>query len=353
MSEGRYQGLDALRAVAILSVIAFHAFRVAPAGVDPALARVMEAGWAGVDLFFSLSGFLVSTILMRTVGRPGWYRGFLVRRALRILPLYALVVGGIVIGRSLAGQPMPAPAWSFGAFLANYWIAYAGGVYLPLDITWSLSVEEQFYLLWSALVAAVGARGLGLLSAALVVTSPVLRWFVHEPGSEASYMLTPCRLDAIAWGTLAATVVQQRWRPGAEGAARFVPVGLCAIAGLIAMGGFDKSERLFAAGGISLLGMISAGLVLVLASGARPGWGRWLEASPLTRIGQRSYGMYMLHPLLLMVAVKLVPAGLPPDLRVLLLFGLTSALTLGAAELSWRVIEAPILAEKERLAPVG
>ena len=179
--------MDALRAVAILAVIGFHAYRVAPTGVSAPVARVFEAGWAGVDLFFSLSGFLVSTILMRTVGRAGWYRAFLIRRSLRILPLYGLVVGGIVLGRAWTGQPMPAPAWSFGVFLANYWIARSGGVYLPLDITWSLSVEEQFYVLWSALVAVVGAGGLARVSWALLVVSPALRWWLHDPGDEVSY----------------------------------------------------------------------------------------------------------------------------------------------------------------------
>ena len=149
-ADGRIPELDALRGAAALAVVVFHAN-----------ARWLRWGWASVDLFFVLSGYLITAIILRHGDRPGFLACFYARRALRIWPLYFLAVGLVAAASPWLALP---PDWAalpytltFTQGVPEYWTGSATPGFSPyLGHAWTLAVEEQFYLIWPALLLAVG-----------------------------------------------------------------------------------------------------------------------------------------------------------------------------------------------------
>ena len=184
--------------------------------LDRDVVDLLGLGWAGVDLFFVLSGFLITGILVDQVGAPGWWTGFLLRRALRIFPLYYLALALFGLLGPALGFIDP---WTFGRWGFWYWTylgnwAYAARqVIPPLSHFWSLGVEEQFYLLWPLVVLAARRRRLAALTAGLVVISPALRaWIVQGSGWPvgSAFRVTLGRLDGLAMGALLAVAFRDR-----------------------------------------------------------------------------------------------------------------------------------------------
>ena len=217
--------LDGLRGVAILLVLFHHQtlLRLDGSGVDPWFGRLFHVGWCGVDLFFVLSGFLITGLLLDAKGGPHYFRNFYARRTLRIFPLYyAVVFFSLVILPNLPEGILPAQkAQSFGriegdeiwywTYLSNYSIAAAGqwrhGI---LDVSWSLAIEEQFYLLWPLLVAKLGRGALWRLCAGLILLAPACRLALLAAGADelAPYVLTPARIDTLAIGASLALAIR-------------------------------------------------------------------------------------------------------------------------------------------------
>lgn len=333
----RIDGLDGVRGIAIATVVLFHGQRVLGGWLPP-----LEAGWAGVDLFFVLSGFLITGILRRTRERDGYWRAFALRRALRILPLYLGLLALILGPRALGGLPTTAPWWAYPTFLSNWWIGLRPGTDLTLDITWSLSVEEQFYVAWPVLVALTSRRSLTGLCALLCLASPLFRALLHDPVNEVSYTWTLCRMDAIAWGALAALLRESP--SGLRDVVGRVGPLLAGLAGVgLALTGDLRADRTFAVLGLGLAPACFAAWVVAIAD---RGAGTWLTAGPLPALGRVSYGMYLLHA---PVLVGLALVGVPWGVGIPAALGLTWA----AALLTWRTIEAPVLAHKERIAAYG
>lgn len=321
---GRRPGLDGLRGVAILLVLGGHA-QLLPGSSGP----------VGVTVFFALSGFLITSLLLgerATTGRIRWVE-FYRRRALRLFPVlacYVLVTGALtVVGAQGFGFPLSEyvpPIF----YIENWLMAIRGWAPNPTSITWSLSVEEQFYLLWP-LVIILGRRvpRLPLIAAAAgLMLAPVLRMLLWDGGAGAwrVYYGTDTRMDCLLLGCLLAVVVSNR----SESAWwRWVwPAGVAAVA-LACTGLFSPiwMPTLVTAGACA---MIAA----VLAGGAR-----WLAWSPLRWFGKRSYAMYLWHYPLVYVAAR-TEHQIPMWLAV--------GLSLLASELSWRVIETPFLRLKNR-----
>jgi peptidoglycan/LPS O-acetylase OafA/YrhL len=199
--QTKMSGLDALRGIAVLSVFFRHAFSLA---VEPGMSLSLKLllttfrfGWLGVDLFFVLSGFLITGILLDTRHRPHYWRNFYTRRALRILPFYIATLLLLRVTLHLG--------WGYLAlcllFLANFAENRGFAVYNPL---WSLAVEEQFYLVWPSLVRKLSLRTLAMLCILSILISPVLRGITTTYHLGNPYDATWLITDPLALGALLA-----------------------------------------------------------------------------------------------------------------------------------------------------
>src|ERR1700680_4638693 len=219
----RLASLDGIRGLAILSVIAFHTLIVTgAAGAGFALWRMVQYScWAGVDLFFVLSGFLITGILLDSRECNGYFRNFYARRTLRIMPLYyaVLVVAILVVPRVIGFSRLPAmysrlldnQMWLW-TYLQNY-MQSRGTHQLPgLGHFWSLAVEEQFYWFWPLVIYFVSRRNLFRLCVAVCGIEPILRWsllfFGYSTWAIRQYTFT--RVDTLLYGAIAALAFRNR-----------------------------------------------------------------------------------------------------------------------------------------------
>lgn len=204
-TAARVPALDGVRGLAISLVLWCHAM---PGGLPnhPRLAWVVKLGrfsWSGVDLFFVLSGFLIGGILLDAAASPAYFKTFYIRRAYRILPPYALLLAiALLVERGFAWLP------PYLFFLQNFWMAAKGYFGIPLlGVTWSLAVEEQFYLSLPLLIRYTPRRVLGGVLGLVVLCAPLLRSLAFHSFAGralAAYVLMPCRADALCSGVLIA-----------------------------------------------------------------------------------------------------------------------------------------------------
>src|ERR1044072_3335666 len=215
----RIPQLDALRGIAILLVIAWHylanAEGVSPGSTLAYAQAVFRLTWSGLDLFFVLSGFLIGGILLDNRTATNYFRVFYVRRFYRILPLYAVVLAAfylLPLGPWLKDRA--APWWGYATLTQNFWMAQTGR-FSPnfLNVTWSLAIEEQFYLTLPLIIRLTPPRRLPQIALACAVTAPLLRtalYLWHPYGAVAAYVLMPCRMDALMLGVFGAWFVRNR-----------------------------------------------------------------------------------------------------------------------------------------------
>jgi peptidoglycan/LPS O-acetylase OafA/YrhL len=344
---------DGLRGLAILSVLIGHS------GFLEALphAGMLEYTRFGVDLFFVLSGFLITGILMDSRGAQHYFRNFYARRALRIWPLYYLVLFVAFVVAPLFApsmRPTAVSVWpAFVFYVQNIVFAYRTTYPFGLGATWSLAVEEQFYLTWPVLVFLLKKRTLAIVSVLLVVMSLSLRLSFHFHGAPLGFVhfFTLSRLDSIAFGSLAALWLRSpsctlvRWRTHAY---QFLGVG---VAGTILAR--VLMHRNSSTVGYTFLAFAFTGLLgISLASDPRSSLlGRSLSAGWLRYIGRISYGIYLLHyPLFILWARFIGSLGFYQTHKLagnLAGFAGQIALATLAASISWRFFEEPILRLKE------
>jgi peptidoglycan/LPS O-acetylase OafA/YrhL len=365
--------LDGLRAIAILLVIVFHCRTVADAATDGQqfFIRLAEAGWVGVDLFFVLSGFLITGILVDTAGRPGYFRSFYIRRVLRIFPLYYAALASFAIGFHVFGIERLAPVSTTAesahwVYLQNWLPLFGVDWTRPLAHFWSLGVEEQFYLCWPALVLLFARRGrvaqLCLGTIAFAVVMRVVFWWAGV--SEAGNFATVTRIDTLAIGGYLACLQRgigwsRTAAPGGGGApvARVTTVFVASAVvtlGVALWGGsfFRPTNRhIFLFGYLPLALMFGAMVASALVAGATSPWRRLLRCRPLIAIGKISYGIYVIHwPLVL--ALQPIwpewPGGFWVRQASFLLAILAGSFTLAA--LSFALFERRFLNMKDRLA---
>ncbi|HEX6901604.1 MAG TPA: acyltransferase [Thermoanaerobaculia bacterium] len=347
MPDRRLPVLDGLRGVAILLVLVLHftMYGGPPSSIGIAAVRPFAlAGWIGVDLFFVLSGFLITGILYDAKGGERYFRNFYLRRLLRIAPLY---YGALAVFLLLL-PALRSEAFWYWTYLLNFRIAARGwpdpGA---LGHFWSLAVEEQFYLLWPLAVFRLRRRPLMAVCAGAAAVSVATRLVLHWMGNgPAAFVLTPARLDALAAGAFLALAV--RGPDGLATAVRWAKpaVAACAV-GLAALfvwkRGLPAEDPAVAVAGYLLLAVFFAGiLALVIACrGAR-----WLAAPALVFFGRYSYGLYVLHhPLLFLKPRWLVYEG---TLEWLLFVAGGIGVSVLLALLSWRFLEKPFLDLKDR-----
>ena len=358
----RQPALDGLRGVAILLILAHHWLVWDwPAPLGSMVSRLqgfLGLSWAGVDLFFVLSGFLIGGILMDQRGSPNYFRTFWLRRFFRIAPVFVLFLSVYWLGSRVwpVFPPSSAPLAVHAAFLTNFWIAkgnFWDSSYLSL--LWSLAIEEQVYLVLPFVVRFISPRLLAALAAAQLVVSPLLRVaiFLHRPSEVqlASHVLMPCRADAFAIGLLIALLVR---RPALletvrRGRALFTATGLILAIGLAWLTAFNPGygTGIMCAAGYSVI-IAAAGWLLLAAS--LPGPVAGFLSHPLLRMfGRWSYFLYLFHRLAAVLARNLVQ-GL--DLGSFWQFAavtlIATVIALTAAALSFRFFEQPLLAVGRR-----
>ena len=345
----RLPGLDGLRALAVIAVIAFHEQLSAFPG-----------GFLGVNVFFVLSGYLITDLLVAQWNRQGHLtlHGFWARRARRLLPALGVLLVAVTAATAVI-EPAQLTALREALLAAvtyssNWWQALAHHSYFtqfgpppPLQHLWSLAIEEQFYLLWPLLLIVIlrtcqSGRiraALAWLGAALSALAMVL---VYVPGADPSrvYYGTDTHASALFIGAaLALTWPLRRMQALSRDGAR-VPdaIGLAGIAVLAwAMGHFAGTDRVLYPAGLLIAALAAGGVVLAAAS---PGLISWaLGGSALRWIGIRSYGIYLWH----WPVIALADAAFPKQVPAHWIWLPEAALSVGLAAASWRWVEEPII----------
>jgi peptidoglycan/LPS O-acetylase OafA/YrhL len=337
LPAGRLHQLDGLRAFAFLAVFAHHAVGA------PLL-------WAGVDLFFVLSGFLITGILLRQRGTKNFFWAFYYRRFLRIFPAYYLVLA--VAFAFFDAQWREYWYW-YAFYISNIQDAFVGMGSALLIPMWSLAVEEQFYVLWPFLVFFLGKKGMWRLSWGLLLAAPILRGALTLSFDDFRpvYALLPSRIDLLAAGGLMA-IARMHDRDRFDGLARHgfwvAALGSVAFVGLAALRPeFRTSQNslLFNVVGYSLVGVVMVGIVGAVVS-ARPSSmvHRLLTTGTLVYLGTISYMMYLCHHLIILELGHWLE--LPRPLNAAL--SLVSVVAVSSA--SWFFMEKPLVRYKDRVA---
>lgn len=355
----RISELDGLRGLAIALVLWHHLVDpFLPLGAAHWLGWVQVAGnlaWAGVDLFFVLSGFFIGGILIDHRESPRLNRVFYLRRALRILPLFFVtLVVALALARAGWGvaEPDLAP-WVYGLFLSNIALALQNKwEAFQMSLLWSLAVEEQFYLIAPLVVRAVAPARLPALLLGLILSAMLLRaglkW--HNPDLRvAIHVLTPLRMDALAWGALVAWAVRapaaqplfQRLRTTWLGWLFCCATLLIALTANRAPVGTAMQAYL----GYTIISISFALLVAVVVTVQPRRLNQFLALPALAHLGRHSYFVYLWH---VMIGLNLIKWLGGPDFvlnsptGLLVVFGGIGATWL-AAVLSWRYFESPLL----------
>jgi peptidoglycan/LPS O-acetylase OafA/YrhL len=306
----RIPTLDGLRGLAILMVMLFHmTLLTSTTLLDRVWINIAGYGWVGVDLFFVLSGFLITGLLLDAKGGAAYFRNFYARRILRIFPLYYFVVVlSLVIlphihnAKSEKFGAIKGDEWWYWVYLSNYIIGYRHAFrHGILDVSWTLAIEEQFYLLWPAVVFLFDRKTILKLCAALIAVAIITRSTMNFYGLSPITILTftPCRMDALLMGAVVALLIRApggidrlfRW-------ARFLALalGIIMLVYLIWQGPSWDDGRFGQCLGYTCNAILFASCLLLslrLKSHKLPS--RFLNHPILIQLGRYSYALYLFH----------------------------------------------------------
>jgi peptidoglycan/LPS O-acetylase OafA/YrhL len=372
--------LDGVRGLAILLVLVKHfmpwgqwqftwSALASGAGVYQLITRLPRCAWVGVDLFFVLSGFLITGILWDAKGTENYFGRFYMRRFLRIFPLYygvlivlLLIAPLFVHFQSAEAHYVLTHQWPLWLYTANWSMAWHGQWFYgsgPMEFNhfWSLCVEEQFYLVWPFVVYFCGRRTLlAVCGGATLLALGLRAWFVfHGVSLTAIFVFTPCRIDTLAAGAALAILVR-----GPGGLPALLPwawrgllvCGALLAAMVVSSTAFCLDQR---DTGMQLIGYtLLAGLfasTLVLAMGAAPGTRpfRFWKHPFMRFLGKYSYGIYVFHEVCrpiydrvfpLETLQRLLHGHLQADIAFFLV---SSAWSIGIAVVSFHLFESPFL----------
>ncbi len=339
--RSKYFGsLDGLRGLSIIPVVWHHV-----GGHRPGL---LGQGYLGVQLFFAISGFLITTLLLREQDKTGQIslRNFYVRRTLRIFPLYYAVLALYVVtvavlqGSTLPGRQFFANLPAYVTYTSNWFVDLAHGNRVIFYFAWSLATEEQFYLFWPSVVRFARVRwGPPAVMVVLLATGEIANWGAAH-GAWSRDLLTVRILASIAspicLGCLCAYALHRpetfRIAARVAGARWSAPVAGALLVAALAFGA-------------PMIALSAAMALLVVTAAIRPDHGlRFLLDHPALRhVGSISYGMYLLH----MLCINTVRRALPhaPELAT---FAVSLPVTIGVATVSHRTFEAWFLRLKDR-----
>ena len=352
--------LDGLRFYAFLGVFICHTLPFEPAfyhrlhlPVPWLWGAAAKAGAAGVDLFFALSAFLITSILLRERQQNGGIslRRFYLRRILRIWPLYFVLVAlGLVLAHTMATQKLP---WYYVAgyllFVGNWVHAVFGRPESVCSPLWTVSIEEQFYLIWPLLMKLLDRRGMIVAAIVTLLLATVSRTAFMLAGWSGGFLYygSTSRCDSLALGILFALFVDRlprltRWM-------RLLLAG-AGVSGWIAASAWLNEQpgpvdiRMVAG---RLLVSISAGAILFAGLHSRS---RFLRGEWVVGLGKISYGLYALHLTALLIVVSLLHPVWGWQLLAAKALGLVFTILLALASYRW--VESPFLRLKDRFATV-
>lgn len=342
--QRRIPQLDAVRGVAIL-VVMMHNTSMKYA--IPHSAKLFRAGWMGVDLFFVLSGFLITGILLDTKGSAGYFKNFYVRRVLRIWPLYySLIFFMFVIVRFLnpsqyhAVSETSSPWWAYLLFLQNFVGPISTGAAGPLGVTWSLAIEEQFYLIWPLAVRFCSSRQLRCVAIVEICISPALRYYLALHHVDL-YTNVFCRLDGLMAGALLALLVRADQFVSSKLLKRAWVLLVVAASLAFVLEAFHARWIVF-----SFVALASVSFVYIAMFSEQ----KWLQVVMTNRFlvysGIISYGLYLLHKIPFAV-VQTLHLDRHPYLPLPFIFISSYVL----ATLSWNLLEKPFLSLKRFFEP--
>lgn len=368
-SEIKFRGyipeLDGLRALAVILVLLVH---FGPqADIGSGLWRLESIGWVGVDLFFVLSGFLITGILLDTREHRFYYWNFYIRRTLRIFPLYyfVLIIGTVVFilwhrvfDRDLYRR-LYEILWYF-FYVGNFRIAFKN--HEPslafLAALWSLQIEEQFYLIFPFLVRKLKPAVLFRILVCVVILSGPLRWVLYHQRPQlvlVLFMASPFRLDGLALGALVALRLRMGpWRIRVAHVVGLTVASFGALWAYSAWSGYSWSSGKTLTFGFSIIALAFTSLLLWVLCFRGTWQTSWLRG-PLLYIGKISYGIYLLQaPAYVLVLTATSRLG-----RHLFVeegwhttswgaFGLVCIVTVLFATVSWYFLERPILKLKNK-----
>jgi peptidoglycan/LPS O-acetylase OafA/YrhL len=325
--------LDGVRGIAILVVMIHNSGQ---------LPRLFANGWMGVDLFFVLSGFLITGILLDTKHSESYFKNFYARRCLRIWPLYYSLLFFMFVlvpylrpsAAHIVFEKSP-PWWAYPLFLQNFFLPVSTNAAGPLAVTWSLAIEEQFYLVWAFVVRFCSAAQVRRVALAVICLSPVVRFYLS---SHHVYLYTNvfCRLDGLMAGSLLALLVRsESFLPS-----RFVKVAwvsLLAAAPLAFVTAALNANWIV----FSFTALASVAFVYISLFSQQS----WLHLGMTNRFlvytGTISYGLYLLHKIPFDM-VQLFHLDQHPSL--VLAVAMLGGYVLAA--LSWKFLEKPFLSLK-------
>jgi peptidoglycan/LPS O-acetylase OafA/YrhL len=391
----RIKEIDGLRFLAISAVFLVH-FRPAPIYKFD----LMSLGWAGVDLFFAISGFLITGILISLRGQEHPFRTFYWRRTLRILPPYYAAFGITILlalthGETLSRRDIAAAStfllsldrgYSFSLILGRLF-SHTGFAVSAVPVAhyhlhlfrhgigvfWSLSVEELFYLIWAPIILK-GSRRTVLFSCLIpMIMCPALRALIHTAGYSEMFNFA-CRFDSLAAGGFVAVLFaavkcgQISGRALDRGLLLGIPLSAVALFALAwkcgIFSGFElRSVTAFAIFGYSLLAILFAAVTGACVRWSGTVWLSFLRWDPFHRLGAISYSMYLAH-IPVYVAVGIIFRDRASTYTMQVLQGCTAVLgTVVVASASWKYFESPIqqfrdrpfrfFADRRLLAPVS
>lgn len=363
-TEARIKTLDGLRGLALLCIVSFHAVIICGAHrVD--WYPLVRWGPATLDIFFVLSGYLITGILIRARGKPHYFSRFLVRRALRIFPAYYVVLifvfglGPLLSAEFAASGTAKDVLW-YALYVQNIKTSFEGWPAWPyVAHLWSMAVEEQFYLTWPFVVWLLAPAALARLSCALIVIGIGAKLTVAalgDPGAMA-HTSTVTRMGAIAAGSWIACQDPQRVRDWLRLPLLWLGLALGAFIGVHVL-------RLTPGGGLGYgLATITATLtpgvvILLIHAGRLPHIASEMLTQPLLLwLGRLSYGMYLLHYPVAGIVFEWnadwLNAGLAtsPNFTAFVFTLIVFATTTPLAVVMYHLVEAPALALKDRYNP--
>ena len=334
------------------------------------LAWFLGAGqltWSGVDLFFVLSGFLIGGILLDARESPRYFQTFYLRRAYRILPLYFVTLAIFLFQhlpwaafmRPGRFQPLEIPWWAYATFTQNFWMAVLGTFGLnSAGITWSLAIEEQFYLTIPWIIRKVRLRHLAFVLSGVIVAAPLVRiafrsiFGVHS--GIACYVLTPARADGLSLGVLCALLLRKElvwdWLVRNLKWLRLsAVVFLCGVV-FMTCKQYDAFSNEMTVWGYSWLALFYGAVVLLAVVDT----GGWLEGllrnRALTGLGTLAYCLYLIHISVMQSIRHPLISHLAGSPRLAWVLGgiLGAGVSIVLASLSWKYFEKPLLRRGHR-----